>query len=406
MKRIFKQLALCGMALVAASQVVLAAPSGFVRSSSLMVDQAEIAGVNDRGDKLIVGRGKAGVALVGLENLRAPYIESEMKLESPVTAVAIQNGKKNLVGLENGNLVVLDLKGKKALKTYNLNKKIVDIAFYNNGKKAVLVGDGQIILADFAKGLTEGTFSPIVFDLKSVTGTRNTERPDPVRVTISKERNIAAVSLQANNSILLIDLKDGSVQKIMPLGTVMHLADLKRDGHVWLEESFEGHPEPSGLVFSPKGDLLYTANGGSGKNSPNENGVWSGGRNYTVYDLEKNRLAFDSYDKLEQSAALVGAYLDSQSEIRGIDPSDAAIGFVDSTPVLAIASRQANGVFFLTLKYPANPFYLSLTASAGRGSAQVHYLPGREAFVSVDAIDGFLSIYTEVDVRRETGAGY
>ena len=166
MKRIFKQLALCGMALVAASQVVLAAPSGFVRSSSLMVDQAEIAGVNDRGDKLIVGRGKAGVALVGLENLRAPYIESEMKLESPVTAVAIQNGKQNLVGLENGNLVVLDLKGKKALKTYNLNKKIVDIAFYNSGKKAILVGDGQIFLADFAKGLTEGTFSPIAFDLK------------------------------------------------------------------------------------------------------------------------------------------------------------------------------------------------------------------------------------------------
>ena len=78
---------------------------------------------------------------------------------------------------------------------------------------------------------------------------------------------------------------------------------------------------------------------------------------------------------------------------------------MDNTPVLAIATRQANGVFFLTLKDPANPFYLSLTASAGRGSAQVHYLPGREAFVSVDAIDGFLSIYTEVDVRRETGAG-
>ena len=406
MKRIFKQLALCGIALVAASQVVLAAPSGFVRSSSLMVDQAEIAAVSGKGDKLLVGRGKAGVALVGLENLRALYIESEMKFDSPVTAVAIQNGKQNLVGLENGNLLVLDLKGKKILKTYNLNKKIVDIAFYNNSKKAILVGDGQITLADFSKGLTEGTFSPLAFDLKSVTGARNTDRPDPVRVTVSNEKNIAAVSLQANNSILFIDLKEGSIQKIMPLGTVMHLADLKRDGHVRLEESFEGRPEPSGLALSPKGDFLYTANGGSPKNSPSENGVWSGGRNYAVYDIEKNRMAFDSFDKLEQSAALVGAYLDSQSEIRGIDPSDAAIGFVDSTPVLAIATRQANGVFFLTLKNPENPFYLGLTASAGRGSAQVHYLNGREAFLSVDAIDGFLSIYTEIDVRRETGAGH
>ena len=367
--------------------------------------------------KMIVGLGKDGVALLDIRNIKAPYLMKQVKTDSPVVSVAF-DGKNTFAGLENGSIALLDMKKGTVLSTRKIGDAPVQLTLSSKDDLLVAV-DGFKVLTMEVKGKVEDLNSLTVRNLSSTPEKHNSgsypalsskdmeypTEPNPVRATFSPDGKMIAISLQKNNAIALVDAATGEVTRIFSLGETKHRGDTKNDKNPFVEEAFTGRLEAASVAFSPDGEFIYTANEGSPILPPTTDGVWSGGRNFSIFKVSDGTLIYDGMDKLEQTALMLGAYPDTRSEIRGIEPNGVAVGKIADKPALAISSRYANGVFLFQITKLDGPFFYGMAMSGGRGPVAVTGFQMQDGFMSVDE-DGMLSVYMPIITEKETGTGH
>mgnify|MGYP000049974227 CR=1 FL=1 len=200
--------------------------------------------------------------------------------------------------------------------------------------------------------------------------------PEPEYVAINR-RGIAAVTLQENNGIVLVDLARKSVTKAWSAGTVTRKGvDTVEDGIFDFTGSFTAPREPDSIAWV---DDRYVA-------TANE-GDWKGGsRGWTVFDSSTKGIAWDSGITLEMLAATYGLHNEDRSENKGTEPEGLAIAEMGGKRYAFVASERSNFVAVYDISNPKAPKFRQMLATTN-GPEGVLPIPSR----------GILAVSSEVD---------
>jgi YVTN family beta-propeller protein len=239
---------------------------------------------------------------------------------------------------------------------------------------------------------------------------------EPEYVAISTDSKKAFVTLQENNGIAEIDLINGTIVKINPLGTrdislsanAMDPSD--RDSKIelrqWPVKSF--YLPDAISYFSVNGNGYYiTANEGDAREYtafdeqarvstlnldatafPNaaslklpanlgrlrvtstlgdtdKDGDYDvlygfGGRGFSIFNAGTAQRIFDSGKEFEQRVIDAGIYDDDRSDDKGVEPEGVTIGMINNKPHAFIALERADAVMVYDVSDPAAPKFVQL----------------------------------------------
>lgn len=202
--------------------------------------------------------------------------------------------------------------------------------------------------------------------------------------------NLAAVTMQENNHLVVVDLETASVVSDFNVGTVdLFAVDTVEDELLEVTGDLLGVPREPDAVTWLDDTYLVTANEGD----------WKGGsRGFTVFDA-MGQVQFDSASDFEYLVTSVGMYPEFRAENKGAEPEGAEFGQFGDAPLLFIGAERANLVGVYSVANPLQPELLQVLPT-GIGPEGLLAIPSRDLFVVASekdsADDGFrgaLSIY-------------
>lgn len=390
--------------------------------------KAEIAASTPDGSRLLVTEADKGSVSV----LDITYTDQVREVKSisfsslsdkaEVTSVAVMpDGKHAIAVIRTGDnfndpnpgmAAVIDLDTYEIAKVYEIGIGPDSIAISRDGSYAVIAIEdeeidpkteefdyaankrpGSIAVLHFPEGnVLAGELVQVSVDLSGVEGAVYPHEPQPEYVAISPDSATAAVTLQENNAIAVVDLRTRKLVRVFALGTTSHAADAKDDGRVSFTDEITARYEPDGIAFTSDGRYLLTANEGDLGEDEFKDGVKAGGRNIAVWSLEGDKI-YDSADLIDKAAARVGLYPDGRSEKKGSEVENLTIAQVNGHDVAAVASERADAILFFDLSNPESPALLGLIPTAGESPEGIHYVSASGMFVSADEGTGTISFY-------------
>ena len=208
------------------------------------------------------------------------------------------------------------------------------------------------------------------------------EDPEPEYVAIN-EHNIAVVTLQENNGIVLVDLPTGRVVDSFSAGDVdLDQIDNLEDSIINQVDSLDDVlREPDGVTWIGT-DYFATANEGD---------LDGGSRGFSIFDTYGN-VVYDSGNEMELLVARVGHYPDERSENKGNEPENILYSeFDDRSKYLFVLSERSSVVFVYDISCdPSSPSLLQILP-AGTAPEGVVAIPSR----------GLLAVASEEDARGD-----
>ena len=356
---------------------------------------AEIVDVSSDGNTLVfTDSPRDAVGFVDISNPAAPAPMGSLILGGEPTSVAVKgdyalvaiNTSANFVDT-SGSLQVIDMANQTVVRQIDLGGQPDSVAVSPDGHYAAVaienerdedLGDGG--LAQLPGGtlvsVDLSAANPIAWtsttvDMTGLADVAPTD-PEPEYVDINED-NIAVVTLQENNHIVLVDLTTNMVLNDFPAGSV----DLERvdtteedPAQIIQNERQAGIPrEPDGVSWI---NSRYFA-------TADEGDLDGGGRGFTVYDVEGN-VAFTSGADLDLLAAQLGHYPDSRSGDKGNEPENAEVGIYGSDRYLFVNSERSSLVFVYDAADPTRPVLKQILPAAA-GPEGVKAIPSRNLLV-------------------------
>lgn len=160
------------------------------------------------------------------------------------------------------------------------------------------------------------------------------EDPEPEFVDVNAA-NVAALTLQENNHIVLIDLASGKVTGHFPAGTV-DLAQVDTNDDMIISGTGEKEGvkrEPDAIAWLP-GDRLATA----------DEGDYEGGsRTFTIFD-QAGKVLWTSGNLLEHLAMRAGQYPVKRAKAKGVEPEAVEFGRFGDEPLIFVGAERGNFV--------------------------------------------------------------
>jgi len=233
--------------------------------------------------------------------------------------------------------------------------------------------------------------------LTGLAGARFPTDPEPEFVDINAS-NVAAVTLQENNAVALVDLERGSVVSSFSAGITTHAADLFDDGVVSFTDTLTARREPDAIGWTPRGQLV-TAN--EGDYPEGADGLRAGSRDFTVFDLDGS-VAFEPGADFELAAAAAGLYPDGRSDDRGSEPEGIEVATFGSRTYLFVGSERGNFVAVYRLAGASNPRLVTLLETGDRPEGLLA-IPSRNLFVTANEADGTISIFSGTNRAAPSG---
>jgi hypothetical protein len=206
--------------------------------------------------------------------------------------------------------------------------------------------------------------------------------PEPEFVAIN-ENNVAVVTMQENNHIVLVDLAAGSVINHWSAGVVdLDAVDGVENELIELADTLLQVPrEPDGVTWLSN-DLLATADEGD---------LDGGSRGFTIYDTN-GTVVFTSGNAVEHLVARLGHYPEARSENSGNEPESVAYGVYGGVPYLFVGSERSSVVVVYQLFTEEPRARFIQTLPTGVGPEGLLAIPDRGLFV----------VASEVDARANT----
>lgn len=158
--------------------------------------------------------------------------------------------------------------------------------------------------------------------------------PEPEYVDINSD-NIAVVTLQENNYLVLVDLASGSVTGHFSAGTVdLDAIDATEEGIIRGTDSLSDVPREPDAVTWLDTDRFATANEGD---------YLGGSRGFTIFSTDGTVL-FDSGEGLEYLGMSYGHYPEDRAENKGVEPEGIDFGQYGDDALIFVASERGNFV--------------------------------------------------------------
>ncbi|MFP4009054.1 MAG: esterase-like activity of phytase family protein, partial [Spirulinaceae cyanobacterium] len=307
-----------------------------------------------------------------------------------------QPGTLIFIDLEQGNIagqIQLGGIGPDNLKV-TPNGRLAVIAIEDEEDEDSLPGDRpgsiDVVTLDYDNP-NQSTVNNIGLDLMGIDGVNYATDPQPEFVAISPDATTAAISLQENNAIALLDLSAQTVNRVFSTGVASHTADLIEDGEIRFNQAFQGRREPDSIAFTSDGRYLLTANEGDTDLERFGDNVYSGGRGWTIFDLEGN-VVYDSGSSLEQIAAEYGQYPEGRSENRGIEVEGIEVGRFGDRDYAFVASERGSFLAIYDLSDITDPQLINFYPT-GLAPEGIVALPQRNLVLTANEDDGTIDFF-------------
>lgn len=366
---------------------------------------AEIAAATPDGNTVIyTDAGAKQVGFVNITNLNAVTQIGAVDTGGSPTSVAVtRDGAFALVVVDNPNrLLVINIATRNIVSTRNLNGQPDSIVVSPDGRFAAIAIENQRPdetqpLPSAPPGLltvVRLTGAPAAWTLANVSLTglpnlRFANDPEPEFVDINSF-NRAAVTLQENNAIAIVNLESLTVERTFSAGTTTHSADLQDNGAVSFTDTLtNARREPDGIAWTRFGNLL-TANEGD-YNLDLAAGEFVGGRNFTIFS-PTGTVLFDDNGNLEKETANAGRYPDGRSDNKGAEPEGAEIATFGARQFAFIALERADALAVYRIDSESNPTFVQILPT-GDAPEGVLAIPGRNMVITANEDDGTLSFF-------------
>lgn len=211
----------------------------------------------------------------------------------------------------------------------------------------------------------------------------NPADPEPEYVAV--RGSLAAVTLQENNHIALVDLEAGVVVGHFSAGGVTQRADVTRNNDVSFTGAITSSPRtPDGVAWTRAGRLV-TANEGEAN--------LTGGRGLSTFS-SLGAVLFDTSESLEVAASGAGLYPDARSPNKGTELENVAIARFGAKE-LAIAASERGHFLSVHAVHPDGSLELLqlLPLPNGASPEGVLPIPSRGLVVSANEGDGTLAFF-------------
>jgi hypothetical protein len=377
----------------------------FLNTDIALETVAEIVAATPNGRTLVYTDAETkSVGFVDIRNPANPQPLGAIELNGEPTSVDIfaqfafvaVNTSPDFVN-PSGELVVIHIPSQRIRAEFPLAGQPDSIALSHNGKYAAIVienerdedlGNGEppqqpggfLTILDVRKGTFRNVDLTGIPDLFP-------EDPEPEYVDINKN-DIAVVTLQENNHIVLVDLRDGEVVGDFNAGEVdLEEIDTIENDRIELDSSLQDVPrEPDGVTWINE-SVVATADEGD---------LFGGSRGFTLFDTEGNIL-YEAGNTVEHLAARHGHYPEDRSENKGSEPEGIEFGAYRSGDFLFVGTERASLVLVYRLTGDgAVPEYVQ-ALPGGVGPEGLLAIPRRNLFVTASENDdpgGIRSIIT------------
>ncbi|HEX9003087.1 MAG TPA: esterase-like activity of phytase family protein [Blastocatellia bacterium] len=322
----------------------------------------------------------------------------------PTSVTTTPDGKWALavVSATQSKLLVVDLSDHSIETTINLGGQPDSIAVSPDGRYAAVVIENQRNETLNSGRMPQGPAgfltivdlvgAPAAWTTRDVALTGLAERfpddPEPEFVDINAA-NQAAVTLQENNHIAIVNLVDGQILRHWTAGTTTHAADTVNNNNInFANQITNARREPDAIAWTPGGRLI-TAN--EGDYTVDLMGAFAGGRDFTIFS-STGTVVFEPGVSLEQEAAKIGHYPDSRSGSKGAEFEGAEFGVFNGCPLAFIGSERGDFVAVYDITDETQPKLLQLlpTGDAPEGLLAI---PSRNLFVTSNEGNGTISIF-------------
>lgn len=384
----------------------------FLNSSIENETVAEIVAASKNGKKLIYTDGKLGaIGFVDIKNAKKPKPAGIVLVGGEPTSVAVNkryalaavNTSADFINV-SGKLVVINIKNQKIIRSIELGGQPDSIAVSPDGKYAAVVienerdedlNDGEIPQLPAGKLIVvdlQGkprNWSTRTVELTGLQGMLYSDDPEPEYVDINKD-NVAVVTLQENNHIVLVNLATGAIVNHFSAGTQdLDRIDTAKDSLITLDNSLTDVPrEPDGVSWINK-SLLVTADEGD---------LDGGSRGYTIYNTVGD-IVFESGNTVEHTIVRHGHYPDKRAGKKGNEPENVEVGKFKGDKYLFVNSERASVALVYDINDPVNPVLKQVLPTAVKPEGLLA-LPKRKLFITAgeedardDKIRSTLTIY-------------
>ena len=376
---------------------------------------AEIVAVSRDGQTLVYTDSETeNLGFVDIQDPANPQAAGIVGVGGEPTSVAVK-GRLALVAVNtspnftepSGKLVVVNIQTKKIVAEFDLGGQPDSIAVSPDQRFAAIaienerdedLGDGRPpqapggFLITFDLMGRPRNWTPRSLNLNGIAD-KFPNDPEPEYVDINQD-NVAVVTLQENNHVVLVDLPTGRILNDWSVGSVdLDQIDTIENDLIELNSSLSDIPrEPDGVTWI-NSNVLATADEGD---------LDGGSRGFTIFN-QNGQVLFTPGNRIEQAVVRLGHYPEGRSENKGNEPENVEFGRYGDDDFLFIGSERSNVILVYTLKNDRQPA-LSQVLPAGVGPEGLLAIPERDIFVAASEIDdrgdkirSVLNIYQRTD---------
>jgi hypothetical protein len=376
---------------------------------------AEILAATPNGRTLLYTdstRGEVGIVDLSRPGEPRPLGSVGVGAGAEPTSVAVtRGGRYALVAVDtsesfadpSGHLAVVDLRSRAVLRQIDLGGQPDSVAVSPDGRFAAVAveneRDEDLEVGGIEGGLPQApagylavvdlsgraaTWTADRVELTGLPGAAFADDPEPEYVDIDR-RGIAAVTLQENNAIALVDLAHREVVGSFTAGSVHREdADLADDDVIAFDDVLTAPREPDTVQWTRQGNLV-TADEGDLAEEP------SGGRGWTVFS-PTGEVVFTSGGSAEQALADEGYYPDDRSDDKGAEFEGAEVATVRGTQLAFIGSERGDAVLVYGFEDERAPVLLQILPT-GDAPEGLLALQARGLFLTSNEDDGTISVF-------------
>ncbi len=368
----------CAAVVGVVSPAAATAPGWFQRVDTMPVHRnsspgehtaAEIAAATPDGRTVVYTDSPAG--RIGFAGVRNGRLSPDGVLDMPgePTSVDITGGLA-LVAVNtsesytepSGALVVVDLRTRRVVARHELGGQPDSVDLSADGRHAVIaienerdedVADGALPQAPGGHlAIVDIAGAPSAWTQRRVALTGLAEvapdDPEPEYVSVNA-RGRAAVTLQENNHIVIVDVRSGRVVRHFSAGSVTVAGvDTEDDGRI----------DPSGTITAPREPDAVAWLDEHHIATADEGDYLGGSRTWTVFDTRTGAVVHSSGTQLQDIAIRHGQYPDGRSDNKGVEPEGLAVAVFGRTRYAFVGMERANLVAVYEVTDPRRPRFV------------------------------------------------
>jgi hypothetical protein len=203
----------------------------------------------------------------------------------------------------------------------------------NDGVIPQLPAGHLAVISLGADGMPSNCNDAVIVGLTGLAAAAPTD-PEPEYVDINRD-NLAVVTLQENNHIVVVDLASGDIVNHFSAGTVdLDRVDVAEDGVIAPTATLTGVPrEPDAVQWIDEARFVTADEGDYG----------GGSRGFTIFNID-GTVEYAAGSNFEHLGMFIGHYPEGRSDAKGTEPEGAEVGTFGDYTLIFVGSERANFV--------------------------------------------------------------